>query len=240
MTRARPSLLSFLYSFRFADGAVRQFLVQLDPDTLLLRASPHPTCPDWARLTHHQCVNCPLHEAEQPRCPVAENLVEVVAFARDRASFEEVEAEVETNGRFYRRRGALQEALSSLMGIITTTSGCPILSKLRPLVATHLPFMSSDESTFRTVSSYLLAQYFAARDGRAPDWGLEGLVRYLEEAKKANAGLCLRLRSTGVRDAALNALSILNAQGEIASLSIVHDDLARWRRLYREVFGGQA
>jgi hypothetical protein len=117
------------------------------------------------------------------------------------------------------------------------TSGCPVMNKLRPMVDTHLPFMTSAESTYRVISMYLLAQYFRQQQGLAPDWTLEGLLAVLEAAKQTNAAFCQRIQEVDLRDAILGALSVLNAQGEIASLSIETDDLRRWGRIFAEHYG---
>jgi len=91
----------------------------------------------------------------------------------------------------------------------------PILNKLRPMLATHLPFMSSEESTYRTVSMYLTAQYFLHKSGQPADWELKHLLDLLKECRATNSGYCGRLRSLGIGDAALNALALLNVQGEL-------------------------
>lgn len=225
---SRPAL-RFVYRFAFEDGTRREFVVELDPVTLALAGPAPEPFPAWARLGHHQCPNCPLREDLVPRCPIAERLHPLVAAFADRQSFERVRVEVEAAGRTYSKEAALQECLGSLFGIYTVASGCPILSRLRPMLATHLPFMSPEESTYRTVSSFLLAQYFLAEAGRPADFSLEALGRFLEELRVANGGFGKRLASTGVRDAPLNALFTLNALGEITSLEVQTDALRTWR-----------
>ncbi len=113
----------------------------------------------------------------------------------------------------------------------------PILSKLRPMVDTHLPFMTPDESTYRTISMYLLAQYFRHKQGKEADWELAELVRFLSEARDTNTAFLRRLQSIGVRDASLNALSNLNAMGEITSISIESFDLRRLERIFSDQYG---
>jgi hypothetical protein len=232
--------LVFHYRFRFNDGEAREFTVELHPETLALRAPELAAHPWWTRLGYFQCGNCPLQESRQPRCPIAVNLVEIVAFFKDRVSHDEAHVYVEALGRCYFKRVSLQEALSSLLGIYMVTSGCPVLDKLRPMVATHLPFMSSEESTYRMISMYLMAQLFIAREGGEPDWELHELAPLLEAARQANAGFCSRIKTLHVKDALLNALSILSALGEVTSLSIVDKDLGRWRKLFRGCFGSSA
>ena len=232
MPDAAPPLV-FTYRFRFQDGQAPEFVLELDPDTLALRTPERAFNPWWTRLGYFQCDNCPLQEARHPHCPIAFNLVDVVGFFKNRVSHDEVYVYVEALGRCYFKHVSLQEALSSLLGIFIASSGCPVLDQLRPLVATHLPFMSSDESTYQLVSMYLMSQFFTARDGGVPDWRLAGLTEFLESARQATAGLCARIKTLHVKDALLNALAILNARGEVTSLTIVDADLGRWRRHFQ-------
>jgi hypothetical protein len=233
----RPATVAYVYRFRFEDGAEREFALQIDEATLALRATERKALPSWTRLGYFQCSNCPLREEHHPRCPIAVNLVDVVEFFRERSSVETVEVEVEARGRTYRKRTALQEGLSALVGVVMVTSGCPVLDRLRPMVATHLPFMSGEESTYRIVSMYLMAQLFIAREGGEPDWELTGLVDFLGEIRRANVGFTGRLGSLRIKDASLNAVSTLSALGELTSLNIVEGGLDRWRRLFRAALG---
>lgn len=236
MSRDGEPETTIRYRFRFGSGEVREFALGLDPETLEMRAPWGGSAPAWTALGYLKCPNCPLDEARHPRCPVARNLVEVVEFLRDRLSFEEVHVTVETRGRTYSKQTSLQNAAGSLIGIYTVTSGCPVLGKMRPMVETHLPFMTSDEASYRLISMYLLAQYFLHKRGRAPDWDLGHLVELLAEARVTNAAFTRRLQSLGVQDASLNALSELNAQGEITSLGLETADLARLERLFDQTY----
>jgi hypothetical protein len=229
--------LRFGYRFTFDDGTRREFTVELDPQTLAIAGPLPEPQPAWTRLGHEQCPNCPLREDLVPRCPIAERIHPLVAAFADRVSYERVRVEVEAAGRTYAREGALQECLGSLFGIYTVASGCPVLSRLRPMLATHLPFMSPDESTYRTVSAFLMAQYFLAEAGRPADFSLAALGRFLEELRVANAGLGRRLASSGVKDAPLNALFTLNALGEITSLELQTDALRTWRERFLAHWG---
>jgi len=229
--------VTFRYHFRLSDGEEKSFLVELDFDTLAILTAPRTAYPEWTALSHHKCPNCPLNEAEHPRCPVAANIVDVVEFFRDSISHEEAEVTVEADGRRYVKETSLQQAISSLIGIYMVTSGCPILNKLRPMVDTHLPFMSSSESVYRTLSMYLLAQYFRMKNGDTPDWNLDGVVTFLREARTTNHAFCRRLQSLGIKDASLNAMNSLNAMGEITRLSLESGDLTRWEAIFLEHFG---
>jgi hypothetical protein len=232
----QPAPIRIAYRFEFKDGRDREFALTLDHETLQLLAEPRPSYPEWTSLTYKQCPNCPLDAARHPRCPVAANLVDVVETFKHERSYDEVDVAVAVQERRYMKRASVQQALSALIGVLTVTSGCPVLDKLRPMVETHLPFMSPEESTYRMISMYLLAQYLRARQGRQPDWDLGRLVELLEECRRSNAALVRRLQTLGINDASLNALAMLNTMGEITTLSI-EGDLRRLQKIFGEHYG---
>jgi hypothetical protein len=220
------------YLFLFEDGASIRFAIDLDPETFEM-PEPHPEeWPEWTGLAFRKCPNCPLDEASSPRCPAAARLSAVVEAFRNAHSWAPVQVVVETPERTYSRHTDLQQGLSSMIGLVMATSGCPILARLRPMAFTHLPFMSPEESTFRTLSMYLLAQHVRQRAGLVPDRNLEHLLSLLEQCRETNIAFVRRLQSLGVKDATLNALARLNALGEITSLS-VESDLSRLESLFR-------
>ncbi len=232
----QPAPIRIAYRFEFRDGPSREFALTLDHESLRLLVEPRAHYPEWTALSYKQCPNCPLDEARHPRCPVAANLVDVVETFKDARSYDEVDVAVAVQERRYLKRASVQQALSALIGVLTVTSGCPVLDKLRPMVETHLPFMSPEESTYRMISMYLLAQYLRARTGRQPDWDLGRLVELLEECRRSNAALVGRLQTLGINDASLNALAMLNTMGEITTLSI-EGDLARLQKIFGEHYG---
>ena len=72
--------------------------------------------------------------------------------------------------------------LQSLFGLMMATSGCPILSRLRPLADYHLPFADIDETVHRVVGTYLMRQYFEGQEtGTEPDLELTALKDYYKE-----------------------------------------------------------
>ena len=233
---AGPAPIRIAYRFKFKDGRDREFHLTLDHDTLRLLVEPRASYPEWTALSYKQCPNCPLDLARHPRCPVAANLVDVVEAFKDERSYDVVDVAVEVHERRYMKRASVQQALSALIGVLTVTSGCPVLDKLRPMVETHLPFMSPEESTYRMISMYLLAQYLRGRQGRQPDWDLGRLVELLEECRRSNAALVGRLQTLGINDASLNALAMLNTMGEITTLSI-EGDLRRLQKIFGEHYG---
>lgn len=225
------SEMSFLYRFRFNDGHVRTFEVRLDPSNLNLLTEPREDPPDWSRLEYYQCPHCPLPRDEL-RCPVAANLAGVFDYFRDCVSHEEVDVEVEMGARVYSKRTPLQDAVSSLVGIYMVTSGCPILAKLKPMVATHLPFATLEETTYRAVSTYLLAQFLRARRGATPDWDLTGLTDLYDEIEAVNASFFERIKEAQLEDAGLNALVHLDCFARFASFVLSDANLEEWERQF--------
>ncbi|MBI5241153.1 MAG: hypothetical protein HY926_11830 [Elusimicrobia bacterium] len=200
-----------LYRFTFQDGAVREFPVRLDPRTLKVELRPRSSYPDWTKLSFCRCPNCPFTEDVRPRCPTAESVLDVVEFFQDRHSYEKALVEIVTPARTTQKRAALSEGASSLLGLLMPTGGCPILGLLRPNVLTHLPFATIDETAFRTLAMYLLAQFFVSQRGGSGDWTLARIGSFIEEVHLVNRHFSLRLGSTCLKDANLNAVSRLDA-----------------------------
>jgi len=205
--------ITYLYKFRFQDGREKQFEVVLDEDTLeLLRKDPDPK-PEWTKLKYSQCENCPLPDTVE-HCPVAVSLAGLVEAFSDAASYEAAEVTVETAQRTYFRKTTLQKGLSAIIGIYMSTSNCPVCDKLRPMTRFHLPFANSIETFFRSVSSYLTAQFLMMRQGKTPDWELKGLQEIYKEVNTVNKGMTSRLHRATERDANINAVVILHSFGD--------------------------
>lgn len=198
--------MEMAYRFAPADGPVREFVVELDPDTLAYRGGPTGPAPEWTRLEYKKCRNCPLKPAQNPHCPIAVNIAPLVEAFKDSISYTEADIEVRTPERTYQHRAPMQAGVSSLFGVVMTTSGCPILDKLRPMVFTHLPLANLRETMFRSMSAYLLGQFVTASRGKRPDWTLKGLSKLYTEVSKVNADFSQRLRSLVARDASINAV----------------------------------
>ncbi len=201
------------YEFTPMDqGLPTEFRLELDPVTLADLAPAAAAWPDWARLDFEQCPGCPLSAAQSPACPVAARLAGVVARFADVASHQRVSVRVTVPERVYELRdGTVQGALSSLLGALMVTAGCPVLTSLRPLVRFHLPFASELETVTRATSMYLLGQYLAAQRGATPDWTLQGLADTFRATLAVNRAFANRLRAAAPRDANINALVRLDS-----------------------------
>ncbi len=166
--------------------------------------------PDWAKLNYCKCSTCPLSDKDYQFCPAARALVDVVEFFSDLPSFGEVEVVVETPLRTYSAKTSVQQGVRSLMGLIMPVSGCPVLSRLKPMTFLHLPFSSNDETTYRAVSMYLIGQYFSQRFGGEASFDLEGLQKIYKEIHRVNVDFINRLKGASSNDANLNSLVSLD------------------------------
>lgn len=208
------------YRFEFDDGRVKEFIVRLDAETLRLQTDARGEPPAWTRLETFACANCPLDRSKHTHCPVAVNLGNLIEFFSDSISHTPVRLVIETADRTYSKKTSLQSGVSSLIGIYMPTSGCPILEKLKPMVRFHLPFATLEESKYRAISMYLVAQYLREKAGLPAERGLEGLVGVYEAIRVVNLNFCEKLTALKVKDATLNAVSILDSFADFTTFSI--------------------
>ncbi|HUJ16467.1 MAG TPA: hypothetical protein VL197_00565 [Nitrospirota bacterium] len=194
------------YAYQFKTGAPVRFNLRLDRETLALQLEKRPDPPLWALLNHKKCENCPLDERRHLYCPVALNFADIAEPFKDMLSHEKVMATVTTEERTFSKETMIQHGLSPLVGIIMTTSGCPIMEHLKPMVRFHLPFASLDETIFRMVSMYLFVQYYRNQDGKPAEWNLDGLLKAYAEVSIVNRDFANRLRDAAKKDANINTL----------------------------------
>jgi hypothetical protein len=226
----------FSYTFTYSEDSQRRVTLRvvLDPQTLRVREPVHHL-PDWARLDYHQCSVCPLDKAVHPWCPAAMSLVDLVETFRDLLSYTEVEVLVVTQQRTMFRRTTVQKALSSLVGLYMATSGCPVLGKLKPMARFHLPFATRDETIFRAVGTYFMAQYFLRKKGRPFDQDLSGLRAIYDEVHAVNLDMTRRLRRVSAGDASVNAIVLLDLFAQELPTSI-QENLSDLQHLFTGFF----
>ena len=206
MSKVVQAQMKVKYEIRFAEGAPREYIVDTDRTDEDDNAAKKPPRADWTRLDYCQCSNCPLSKEKMSHCPAAVDLQNLVADFRNQAAFQKVDVIVSTHERSYSKRTSLEEGLRSLMGLIMATSECPILGELRPMAIHHMPFATNDELILRSVSIYLVQQYFSQRAGVKADWELKGLVERNRKLQLVNQALWQRIHSACEQDANLKAL----------------------------------
>ena len=224
--------IRFIYIYKFADGTSKNFDLRLAQSNLRLLARQPADLPLWALLTYEKCENCPLNEKEHAYCPIAANLAGVVEEFRNFLSHEKVSVTVVCEERIYGKETTVQGGLSPLLGIIMTTSGCPVMEQLKPMVRFHLPFASLDETIFRGVAMYLLAQYFRQQEGKPASWSLEGLPPIYTEVGMVNRDFAKRMRAAAKKDANVNALVNLDVFASMMQFA-AEDTLNRLKPYYQ-------
>lgn len=161
--------------------------------------------PQWTRLEHQQCSNCPLSRDDFSHCPAAVDLHQVIEDFQGLPAIRKAQVRVRAPEREYTKLVGLDEGLRSLLGVIMATSACPVLGRLKPMAQQHLPFASNQEFVLRAVSLYLSRQYFNLREGRHADWELRGLVRSFQQLQLVNQAFWQRIYDTCHADSNLKA-----------------------------------
>jgi hypothetical protein len=100
------------------------------------------------------------------------------------------------------------------------TSGCPVMDILKPMARFHLPFATVEESIFRSISVYLLRQYFIYLQEKECDFQLEKVKSCYREIELVNNGMFKRINSASKLDADNNAIIILNCLSQLLQLEL--------------------
>jgi hypothetical protein len=197
-------MAKLVYRFSFPDGRTES----LDAGA----GAPQDALPHWTGLGFHQCGNCPLSTADTKHCPMAVRLVPLVSLFEKVRSYDDVSAQVESDERTVTKRTSVQKVLRSLMGLLSASSDCPHIEFLKPMAHYHLPFSSREETVYRVVSTYLLAQYFLRQQGKPADAGIQGLKGHYEALQQVNQGMAARLGAIRDEqgDSSVNALVLLD------------------------------
>ena len=211
----------FHYIFKFEDNRVIEYPIALDPETLsFIPGDNRPEPPEWIGLRHQQCEECPLNEDVHPQCPIAVNLMELVDTFKDVFSYHDCEVVCRTAERTYLKKTSVMEGLSAIFGVIMATSDCPVMEFLKPMARFHLPFATIEETTVRTASMFLLAQYFRHKDQQGMTCDFSTLEKHYTRVQQVNEGLLKRINSISSEDADKNAIITLHSLSQFLSMEI--------------------
>lgn len=223
--------ITIRYSFALADGLQEIFDLRLDAQSLDLVGNIPDTLPSWTNLDFHQCPNCPLTTRTHPHCLIAVNLVNMVKRFEGLLSYGEIQVDVITEERFICQDTTVQRGISSLLGLVMATSGCPHTAFFKPMARFHLPFASKKETVYRATSMYLLAQYFLKQEGRNADLELTGLTKIYDDVEVVNISIAERLRAATETDSTVNAVILLDIYTKALPL-IIEESLEEIRYLF--------
>ncbi len=222
--------LNTRYRFIPEGGDPLTFDIRLDPLTLEPAELPQGELPAWVALDYYRCGNCPLDPADHSRCPLARNLLPLVERMGGIQSFHRVRVEVETPDRKLYFDAAAQDGISSLMGLLIATSGCPHTFFFKPMARFHLPMASLEETLYRAASTYGLIQYFRHNIGQPCSPDFSGLLASYREMSVVNRAIATRLRRAVKQDGLVNAIVLLEAMAEALPVSLeeLMVELERW------------
>lgn len=223
--------LEITYRFKLPDASTAEFPVVIDTETLEVVRASDATYPDWTNLEFHKCGHWPLSAETLPVCPLSASIANVVERFEDIISYEEVEIEVEAEGRKITKTSTAQQGLSALLGLVMATSGCPHTAYFKPMARFHLPFANEEETVYRAVSMYLLSQYFTNEEGAEVDFALEGLQQIHKNIQELNRSMAQRIRAAITHDAAVNAIVVLDFFAQTMPFAI-EDNLEQLRPMF--------
>jgi hypothetical protein len=224
-------LLKIRYCFHLDGHRSEIFDVNLDGRSLERVDAVDLDFPAWTALEFMQCPHCPLTAAIQPRCPVAASLAQVIERFEDVVSFAEIDLEVITSIRRVSQHTSAQRGLSSLVGLLYATSGCPYTTFFKPMARFHLPLASEEDTIFRAAGMYLLGQYFLRQEGKESDLELEGLSEIYDNLHQVNVMIANRIRSATRIDSTINAVVLLDTFTNLMPFAI-EDQLIKIRHLF--------
>ena len=205
------------YTLTFDDASSVECMIDTERQA---SGDPAGAAPDWTRLTHHQCSNCPLSAQQHSHCPAAQDIAKIVERFKEVPSHQAVRVRADMLERSHSRDTDLQTALQSVLGLMMATSACPVLSRMKGPARLHMPFATVDDTLFRMVGAYFIGQYHRARHGQDADWTLHSLAEFYEQVQTVNRHLRMRLDAMAGSDAHLNAIVSLMGVSMLVSFSL--------------------
>lgn len=207
------------YRFFASDNERLAVDLEFDEKTYRLKLSEEAARPDWTRLDFERCPNCNLPDA-QTHCPAALALAQFLPQFESKVSYEKAVVEVDMPTRTVVSKTTFQHGMAALIGLVMAASGCPRTRFLRPMARTHLPFATDQETVFRTLAVHLLGQCVSTGSGAPMTFSFEHLKQDYQELSRVNAAMSERIRAAITRDAAVNAVIILESFTMIAPENI--------------------
>jgi hypothetical protein len=200
--------LRIRYRFDLPDGSKKHVDLNFAAADFRL-SNPTPIDPPfWTELKFSQCANCPLSTDTYAHCPAALHMAPAVESLKALVSFDVVGVTVTQAERTVHAETTAQQAMSSVLGLIMATSGCPWTDRLRPMARFHLPFASEAETVYRSVCMFLLARELL---GVGDAHGFAELTDLYENLHVVNRDMSRRLGAATRTDPARNAMALLDS-----------------------------
>jgi len=202
--------IAIRYCFRFEDDTQEIFNLELDAYNLEIVGNAPAILPQWTNLDFHQCPHCPLSTNTHPNCPLCVNLANVVRRFDSVLSYDQVHLDVITEERCVSQQTTAQRGISSMLGLVIATCGCPHTVYFKPMARFHLPLSTEEETIYRAASMYMLAQYFLEKKGKTVDIELQGLRQIYINIHLVNSTIVSRLRVASKTDSSINSIIMLD------------------------------
>jgi hypothetical protein len=196
------------YRFDLPDGSQKSLDFIFDPTDFRLSTAAPAVPPFWTDLKFNQCANCPLNPAQHPHCPAALQMASAIEPLKALVSFDTVGVTVTQAERTVYAETTAQQAMSSVLGLIMATAGCPWTDRFRPMARFHLPFASEVETVYRSICMFLLARELG--DASRAE-GFAALEDLYENLHVVNRDMSRRLGAATRTDPARNAMALLDA-----------------------------
>jgi hypothetical protein len=196
------------YRFELPDGSQTTLDFNFDTADFRLSNAVPAEVPFWTELKFNRCANCPLNELEHAHCPAALQMASTLEPLKALVSFDTVGVTVQQAERTIYAQTSAQQAMSSVLGLIMATAGCPWTDHLRPMARFHLPFASEEETVYRSICMYLLARELTRAE--APE-GFAALEELYENLHVVNRDMSRRLGAATRTDPARNAMALLDS-----------------------------
>jgi len=215
----KADVTTYEYIFIFPDGKQKSFKIALNAVSLSINTCP-TSPPQWTWLEHHQCIPCSLSAKIHTFCPAALAISSLVTTFQDTVSHKSCVVSCVSLDRTVTKETTIQDGLSSILGLLMATSGCPIMDFFRPLARFHLPFSTVDETIFRVFTTYMLRQYYRRSEGQNSDFELKDIRNQYALVKQVNKGMLERIRDIAQFDADKNAIVTLDSLAQILEMEI--------------------
>ncbi len=192
--------------------------------------------PKWSELDYKKCPNCTLNPIWHTHCPLAVRLIPLVNMPPCN-SYDEVTAEVTMEGKKISVDTSAQEVLSSLLGLVMATSGCPHTQFFKPLAWYHQPFATPEETVYRACTAYLSS--YALHNDSSNKVSFEALKKIYTNIHIINVNVASRIHNYAETDSAINAIVLLDLITQDLPIA-VDEDLSELKRLFkhhRSLFG---
>jgi hypothetical protein len=226
-------IINYHFNLEFTGGKEMIFDINLDKETLDIIETEYKL-PDWTRREAFGCLNSNCLLLNKETCPIAKVVYKQLHSFKNIVSTEPVKATLTTDERVFSKNCSVQTAVASITGILMATSGCPVFSKLKPMVRFHLPFASLEETEFRVFSMYFLAQYLRGRKKLSQDNSVLALEKLYDEIQEINMLAARKIQELEQSDATINGLVILYSFGQLVSFNLEENNLSELENLFKD------